>query len=191
MTTTDLPVLGITAPDDWREWLNKNAATSNGVLLKIPKKASGLPPITHDQVLDIALCYGWIDGQRNRFDDNYFIQKFTLRRPRSLWSKRNIEKVEALITAGKMLPGGMAEIDAAKADGRWEAAYDSPKNMAIPEKLARALEKNKKAKATYETLNRTNTYAIAFSINTAKKPETKQRRIEKFIAMLERGEKLY
>ena len=188
---TDLPILEIITPHDWQEWLNKNSVTSNGVLLKIPKKASGLPPITHDQVLDIALCYGWIDGQRNRFDDNYFIQKFTPRRSRSLWSKRNIEKVESLIAAGKMLPGGTAEIEAAKADGRWEAAYDSPKNMTTPEELVQALENNKKAKATYETLSRTNTYAIAFSINTAKKAETRQRRIEKFVAMLERGEKLY
>lgn len=186
-----LPVLDITQLSDWQQWLDKYAPGSHGVWLKLPKKASGLPIVTYDQVLDIALCYGWIDGQRNRFDENYFIQKFTPRRPRSLWSKRNIEKIEALTAAGKMQPSGLRKVEAAKNDGRWQAAYDSQKNMTVPNDFAQELDKYPEAKDFFETLNRSNTYAILFSIATAKKPETRQRRIQKFITMLLNKEKLY
>lgn len=189
--TDELPILSITDPATWEAWLKEHHANKTGAWLKIAKKNSGLPSVTHDQVLEVALCYGWIDGQRNGLDEHYFLQKFTPRRPRSLWSKRNIEKVEALMAAGRMQPSGLAEVEKAKTDGRWQAAYDSAKNMEMPADFLQALEQRPKAKAFFETLNKTTTYAIAFSLHTAKKAETRQRRLEKFITMLERGERIH
>src|SRR5262249_35841977 len=137
------------------------------------------------------LCYGWIDGQRKSHDDTYFLQKFTPRRPKGLWSKRNIDKVTRLIAEGRMQPSGLAEAEAAKQDGRWKAAYDSPRNMTVPEDCLKALKKNKEALAFFNTLNKANIYAIAWRLQTAKKPETRQRRFDALLAMLEREEKLH
>jgi uncharacterized protein YdeI (YjbR/CyaY-like superfamily) len=155
------------------------------------KKASGIASVTHDEALDVALCYGWIDGQRKTQDDTYFLQKFTPRRPKSLWSKRNIEKIAALTAAGKMQPSGLAEVAAAQGDGRWDAAYDSPKNMIVPEDFLKALAENPQAQIFFNTLNQANTYAIAWRLQTAKKPETRQRRFDALLAMLAKGEKLH
>lgn len=186
----DYPVVSFASADAFEKWLITNAKQA-GVWLKIAKKGSGIASVTYDEALDVALCHGWIDGLKRTYDQNYFLQKFTPRRPKSLWSKRNIDKVTALVAAGRMQPAGMAEIEAAKRDGRWDAAYDSPANMPVPDDFLRAVASNKKTQEFYNTLNKTNTYAIAFRLATAKKPETRQRRFDTLLAMLERGEKLH
>jgi uncharacterized protein YdeI (YjbR/CyaY-like superfamily) len=175
----------------WEQWLAEHHTRTAGVWIKMAKKASGIASVTHDEALDVALCYGWIDGQRNSLDDSYFLQKFTPRRPKSLWSKRNIDKIAALTAAGRMQPSGLAEVEAAKADGRWEAAYDSPKNMVVPEDFLQALAADEPARAFFDTLNQANRFAIAWRLQTAKKPETRRRRFEALLAMLARGEKLH
>ena len=186
----NMPILFFQTPKDWEDWLSKNEQ-SNGVWVKFAKKASGIQSLTYAQALEPALCYGWIDGQAKTVDETYYMQKFTPRRPKSIWSKRNIGIVERLIAEGKMRPAGQAAIDAAKADGRWDQAYDSPSNMQIPEDFQALLDAHPKAKAFYGTLNKTNTFAILWRIQTAKKPETRSARIEKLVAMLERGEKIH
>ncbi|HEX6416151.1 MAG TPA: YdeI/OmpD-associated family protein [Candidatus Saccharimonadales bacterium] len=187
----DRPVITFSDADEWRKWLESNHESAAGVWIKIAKKATGIPTVTHEQALDDALCFGWIDGQRRSYNEQYFIQKFTPRTKRSIWSKRNQEFVARLIKEGRMRPAGQREIDVAKADGRWERAYDSPKNMKVPDDFLVELKKNKKAEQFFGTLNKTNTFSIAFQLATAKRPETRIRRMEKIIAMLEREEKLY
>lgn len=185
------PTVWFETQNDWDNWLAENHPESIGVWLKIAKKGKGVTSVTYAEALDTAICYGWIDGQKQRFDDQFFLQKFTPRRPRSLWSKINREKVENLIAAGKMQPAGMAEIEAAKADGRWDAAYDSSGNMTVPKELQAALDANPTAKAFFETLNKTNRYSFCFRVQTTRNPETRKARIEKLIAMLENGEKFH
>ncbi|MFN8541788.1 MAG: YdeI/OmpD-associated family protein [Thermomicrobiales bacterium] len=189
--TKEYPNLPFASASVWEEWLAEHHAAADGVWIMVAKKASGIASVTHDEALDVALCYGWIDGQGKTFDDTYYLQKFTPRRPKSLWSKRNIEKVTALTAAGKMQPAGLAEVEAAKRDGRWDAAYDSPKNMVVPDDFMQALGENEQALAFFNTLNQANKYAIAWRLQTAKKPETRQRRFDALLAMLERGEKLH
>jgi len=147
--------------------------------------------VTHDEALDVALCYGWIYGQRKPYDNTYFLQKFTPRRPKSLWSKRNIEKVAELTAEGRMQSSGLEEVEAARRDGRWEAAYDSARNMVVPEDFLQALGENQEAQAFFSTLNKANVYAIAWRLQTAKTPETRKRRFDALLAMLARGEKLH
>lgn len=190
-TYKELPVLFFADQQQWERWLAEHYAEPSGAWLKFAKKDSGITSLSYDPALKIALCYGWIDGQTKGVDETYYLQKFTPRRSKSIWSKRNVGIVEQLIQEGKMQPSGQAAIDAAKADGRWDQAYDSSSNMTIPEDLQAALDANPKAKAFYETLNKTNTYAILWRVQTAKKPETRATRIEKLVAMLERGEKLH
>lgn len=190
-TYQDLPIQPFATLPEWHDWLAEHHGSSKGIWVKIAKKTSGITTINYDQALEEALCYGWIDGQKRSFDEKYFLQKFTPRRLKSIWSKRNIGIVDQLIKDGRMQPAGQAAIYAAKTDGRWEQAYDSPSNMTIPEDLQAALDANPKAKAFYDTLNKTNTYAILWRVQTAKKPETRAARIEKLVAMLERGEKLH
>jgi len=185
-----LPVLAFERAQDFAAWLEAHL-TDAGLWLKIAKKDSGVTTITYAQGLEVALCYGWIDGQKQAYDARYFLQKFTPRRPKSVWSKVNVQKVEALIAAGKMRSAGLAAVEAAKADGRWAAAYDSARTMTMPDDFAAALEANPKAKEFWATLNKTNTYAFLYRIQSAKKPETRAARIEKFVAMLAAGEKLY
>ena len=187
---TDLPILPFADGDEWETWLVANAA-SKGLWLKIAKKDSGIATVTYDQALEVALCHGWIDGQKRGFDGEYFLQRFTPRRPKGLWSKINIGKVERLIAEGRMRAGGQREVDAAKADGRWDAAYDGARNMETPPELAAALAKNKKARTFFETLDKTNRYAVCWRVQTAKKPETKAKRVETLVALLARGEKLH
>lgn len=159
--------------------------------VKIAKKASGIPSVTYAEALEVALCYGWIDGQRNRFDDQWFLQRFTPRRPRSNWSKVNCAKVERLMEEGRMRPPGLAEVERARADGRWAAAYDAPSTATVPDDLQRALDRNPAAAAFFATLNSQNRYAILYRIQDAKKPETRARRIEKFVAMLDEGTRIH
>lgn len=186
----DLPVLPFADDAAWETWLAANAG-SKGLWLKIAKKDSGIATVTYDQALDVALCHGWIDGQKRSFDAEYFLQRFTPRRPKGLWSKINIGKVERLIAEGRMRAGGQREVDAAKADGRWDAAYDSARNMETPPELAAALTKNRKARTFFEALDRTNRYAVCWRVQTAKKPETRAKRVETLVAMLARGEKIH
>ena len=144
--------------------------------------------MTYEEALGVALCYGWIDGQKKGFDDQYWLQKFTPRGAKSIWSKINTEKAEKLIASGEMRPAGLKAIEAAKQDGRWDAAYESQKNISVPEDFQSALEKNKKAKAFFATLNSANRYSFLFRLQTAKKAETRKKRIRQFVEMLEKGE---
>ncbi len=187
----DYPVLTFETPDQWEAWLAKHHATVPGVWLKFYKKGSNKKSIVYAEALDVALCYGWIDSQAKSLDEEAYLQKFTPRRSKSIWSKRNTEHIQRLIDEGRMKPPGLAEVEKAKADGRWQAAYDPPKRIELPAEFTNELNKNKKAKAFYETLNKTNTYAIAWRLQTAKKPETKINRMKKIIEMLERGEKFH
>ena len=189
--TPDLPVIPLQSQEEWEEWLAGNHTTANGVWLQFFKKASGKKTITHAEALDEALCYGWIDGQSKSYDDESWLQKFTPRRARSVWSKVNIQNVERLIQAGKMKPAGLQPIEAAKLDGRWERAYDSPSNATVPDDFLQELEKDNKAKAFFDTLNKANTYAIIYRLQTAKKPETRERRMRAILEMLSKGEKFH
>jgi uncharacterized protein YdeI (YjbR/CyaY-like superfamily) len=186
----DYPVLLFSDQAAWAGWLKAHHATERGVWLRIAKKASALRSVTHPEALDVALCYGWIDGQRNRCDDDSFLQKYTPRGKKSVWSKRNREHVERLIASGDMQAPGLAAIEAAKADGRWGRAYDSPASATVPEDFRAALDAHPEASAFFETLKGTNRYAILYRIQTAVKPETRARRIAEFVAMLRRGETL-
>jgi uncharacterized protein YdeI (YjbR/CyaY-like superfamily) len=190
-TPVDKPTLTFARKGAWAAWLGKHHGTSPGVWLRIAKKASGLKSISHDEALEVALCYGWIDGQAKSDGDDFWVQKFTPRGRRSLWSKRNREKALALIAAGAMRPSGLAEVERAKSDGRWDAAYEPPSRIAVPDDLQAALKKNPGAKRFFDTLNAQNRYAVLFRVHTARKAETRQRRIETFVAMLARGEKIY
>lgn len=183
----DLPVLFFEDAQAWRKWLNENHADPTGVWLKFAKKGSGITSLNYAGALDEALCYGWIDGQTKSIDEIYYLQKFTPRRAKSIWSKRNIGKVEELIAAGRMHASGGAAIEAAKADGRWERAYDSSANSVIPPDLQVEFDKHPKAAAFYETLNKTNKYAFLWRIQTAKRAETRAKHITRAIEMLEVG----
>ncbi len=190
-TKPELPIIEFASDVELVQWLEENGAISNGLWIKMTKKESGIASVNHPQALDVALCFGWIDGQRLRFDDQYFLQKFTPRRSKSPWSKINQDKVAALIAAGRMREGGLKEIERAKEDGRWEAAYESQSKMTVPEDLQVALNQNPAAQAFFDKLNSVNRYSILYRITTAKKPETRQKRLEKFITMLNEGKKIY
>ena len=191
MTSIELPTLPFASKKKWADWLAKQHDKSSGVWLKMSKKGTSIPSVTYEEALDVALCYGWIDGQKRGFDDQYWLQKFTPRGPKSIWSKINTEKAEKLIASGEMKPAGLKAIEAAKQDGRWEAAYESQKNISVPEDFQSALEKNKKAKAFFVTLNSANRYSFLFRLQTAKKAETRKKRIRQFVEMLEKGEKFH
>jgi len=172
---------------DFRRWLKKHHAGSDGIWVRIFKKDSGEKSLTYAEALDQALCYGWIDGQKKSFDAESWLQKFTPRRPKSGWSKINTQHVERLTKAGVMNPAGHEAVEAAKADGRWKVAYDSPRNASPPEDFLKELAMNKKAKAFFETLNKANVYSIVYRLQTAKKPETRARRMKLILAMLDQG----
>lgn len=187
---TDLPIQLFATQAAWEKWLRVHG-DDPGTWLKIAKKNQGVTSVTYAEALDVALCHGWIDGLKRACDEQYFLQRFTPRRPKSLWSKINIAKVEQLLAAERVSAAGLREIEAAKADGRWQAAYDSASNMEVPPELAAALAKKPKARKFFEQLDKTNRYAFCWRVQTAKKPETKQARVDKFVAMLERGEKIH
>jgi len=175
----------------WEAWLAEQHATSSGIWLKIAKKDSGVETVSYPEALDVALCYGWIDGQKDTFDDDHWLQRFTPRKPRSKWSKANRRKATELIEKGEMKPAGLREVDQARADGRWDAAYDAQSTATIPDDLQRALEKHDRAREFFSTLDSRNRYAILYRIQDAKKPETRARRIEKYVAMLKEHAKIY
>jgi len=190
-TPKELPVILFEHKKDWETWLDENHTTSGGIWLRIAKKASGLQSISYDEALEVALCYGWIDGQKKTYDETSYLQKFTPRGAKSIWSKINTEKAEKLIERGLMQPSGLKAIESAKQDGRWQAAYDSFSKASVPEDFQAELDKNPQALAFFATLNQQNRYAILFRIQTAKKPETRAKRIQQFISMLEKNEKIH
>ena len=177
--------------EELRAWLAKEHTRATGLLLRIYKKDSGVASVTYAEALDQALCFGWIDGQKLPLDAKSWIQKFTPRRSKSGWSKKNVAHVDRLIQASQMRPAGLKEVEAARADGRWAAAYDSPANATVPPEFVKGLARNIKAKQFFSTLNRANLYAIAYRLQTAKRPETRTRRIKLIIEMLARGEKFH
>ena len=191
MSMDDDPIIYAETPAKFEAWLKKNHHKVDGIWLALAKKNGTKNSVSYVEAVEIALCWGWIDGQKRKLDDDHSLQRFTPRRPRSMWSKINVDRVAALTQAGRMQPSGQAEVDKAKADGRWDRAYDPQSTMTVPDDFAKALKKNKTAAANFDALNRSNTFALLFRINDAKKPETRAARIEKFVAMLERGERLY
>lgn len=191
MATSDLPIRLFASPAEMESWLEDHHADSAGLWLKIAKKDSGLASVTYAEALELALCFGWIDSQKHGLDERHFLQRFTPRRPRGKWSRINREKAEALIAAGTMRPAGLAEVEAAKADGRWDAAYAGQRTAKVPTDLQRELGRNKAARDFFATLDSANRYAILYRLEDAKKPETRERRLRKFVGMLERGEKVH
>jgi uncharacterized protein YdeI (YjbR/CyaY-like superfamily) len=185
----DLPVVELPSQAAWEAWLEEHHADARGVWLKFAKKNTGVTTVNYAEALDVALCFGWIDGQVVRFDETYYLQRFTPRTKRSKWSKINREHVARLTEEGRMRPAGAAAVEAAKADGRWDAAYDSPSRMTVPDDLREALEARPKALAFFEQLDRQNRYAILYRTQDAKRPETRTRRIADFVDMLEHGAK--
>lgn len=188
---TELPVELFKDQKHWSAWLDKHHGKSPGLWLRLAKKGSDIPSVSYAEALEVALCHGWIDGQKKAFDESFWLQKFTPRGDRSLWSKINREKAEDLIRTGRMMPAGLAAIDRARQNGRWEAAYDSPGNATVPSDFQAELDRHPKAKAFFGTLNSANRYAILWRIQTVKKAETRARRIQQFIEMLERNEKIH
>jgi uncharacterized protein YdeI (YjbR/CyaY-like superfamily) len=186
-----LEVIAFVSQNEFHEWLDKNHADSNGIWMRIYKKGSDEPTVTYAEALDEALCYGWIDGQKKSYDDASWIQKFTPRRPRSQWSKINTGHVERLTKEGRMKPAGIDQVKLAKKDGRWDKAYSSQRDMPVPDDFLAELDKNDKAKAFFESLNKANRYAIAYRLHDAKRPETRARRMTQFLDMMAKGEKLY
>lgn len=186
-----VPIIEFKTAEAFETWLIKNHDNSNGFWLKIFKKDSRKKTISYAEALDVALCYGWIDGQKQAHDEHAWLQKFCPRRAKSIWSKRNTEHVERLISEGRMRPAGLKAVEKAKADGRWGKAYDSPSKMTIPEDFLKELSKNKKAEAFFRGLNKTNLFVIGFRLQTAKKQETREKRMRAIIEMLAKGEKLH
>lgn len=189
---TETPIESFASSMQWKEWLAMNYAISNnGIWLRIFKKDSGEATITYDEALDEALCFGWIDGQKKACDEKSWLQKFTPRRSKSIWSKRNKTRVARLIEEKRMQPSGLKEIEAAKKDGRWDKAYDSPSKMEIPADFLSMLKKDRQAYEFFKTLNRANTYAIAWRLETAKKPATRQKRMQILLEMMKNRQKLH
>lgn len=190
--TAETPILSFASPKQWNKWLAANhAGSTNGIWLRLFKKDSGEASITYEEALDEALCFGWIDGQKKGYDERSWLQKFTPRRSKSIWSKRNRTKVAKLIEEKRMQPSGLREIEAAKKDGRWDKAYDSPSQMEIPADFLTALKKNKPAYEFFKTLNKTNLFAITWRLQTAKKPETREKRMQILLNMMEKQQKLH
>jgi len=190
-SSTELPIHCFERQLDWSAWLNENHTSSPGVWLQLAKKGADALSVSYDEAVEIALCFGWIDGQKRAHSDQFWFQKFTRRSDKSLWSKINRDKALALIEAKKMRPAGLKEIERAKLDGRWDAAYDSSSKATVPSDFQSALDGNARAKAFFETLDSRNRYAVLFRIQTAKKAETRARRISQFVLMLERHEKVH
>jgi uncharacterized protein YdeI (YjbR/CyaY-like superfamily) len=177
-------------PEGFEAWLEANGEASDGVWVKMAKKHTGIPSLNWARAVEVALCFGWIDGQSRRIDDDWYLQRFTPRRPKSTWSKLNREKVQALTAAGRMRPSGLAEVERAKADGRWDAAYDSMTTASVPDDLAGALDEAGLSEV-FANLDSRNRYAILHRVQTARKPETRAKRIAKYVGMLEAGERPY
>lgn len=190
-TPAETPVVHVEDAKAWAAWLAKHHADSSGIWLRIAKKGSGVASATYAEALEAALIYGWIDGQKQSFDEESWLQRFTPRGERSIWSKINREKAEALIASGRMKPAGLAAVEQARKNGRWDAAYDRQGAATVPDDLQAALDENPKAKAFFATLNSVNRYAILFRIQTVKKAETRAKKIQQFVKMLEDGKKIH
>jgi uncharacterized protein YdeI (YjbR/CyaY-like superfamily) len=184
-------ILAFLSANEWRNWLETNYSREEGIWLKMYKKASGIPTVFYPEALDTALCFGWIDGQVKSFDSESYIQKFTPRRKRSNWSKRNIDHVQRLTSGGLMRPPGLKEVEAAKADGRWEMAYDSPSQMTVPDEFLAMLTADDGAQAFFEGLNKVNKYSIGFRIQTAKTDEKRGKVMEEIFLMMKNGRKFH
>jgi uncharacterized protein YdeI (YjbR/CyaY-like superfamily) len=187
----DLPKIPFASAAEWEQWLEANHAESDGVWIKMAKKGAGIESVHYPEVLESALCFGWIDGRREALDAQYFLQRFTPRRARSRWSRINRDKAERLIADGRIRPAGLAEVQRARADGRWEAAYEGQKRITVPEDLQRELDARPDAKAFFAQLSSQNRYAILYRLHDAKRPQTRARRLAQFVAMLEAGETLH
>jgi uncharacterized protein YdeI (YjbR/CyaY-like superfamily) len=189
VTGDDLPVELFPSQANWEAWLEQHHASVPGVWVKFAKKGSGVQSVSYGDAVESALCFGWIDGQMKSLDERFYLQRFTPRRRRSSWSKVNVEKATALVEAGRMRPAGLAEIERAKADGRWDAAYEPPSKITVPEDLERALDANPKARAAFDALDSQNRYLILYRVHGAKRPETRARRIAQFVEQLAEGRK--
>ena len=187
----EIPIFFFPSAKRWEEWLSKNHGRPQGVWLRFFKKSSGIATMTYDQALEAALCYGWIDGQAKRYDDDSYLQRFTPRQQHSGWSKRNTAIAERLIKERRMRPPGQRAIEAAKADGRWERAYDSPANARPPSDFLKALGRHPKAKAFFARLEKRNSYAIIYRLQTARTEDVRKKRMKEIIAMLEKGKKFH
>ena len=190
-STTPLPIQHFERQKDWADWLNENHGSSLGLWLKIAKKSADLQSISYDEAIEVALCFGWIDGQKQAHDEQFWLQKFTRRSDKSVWSKINRDKALALIKVEKMKPAGLQEVERAKSDGRWDAAYDSASKATVSSDFQSALDRNTRAKDFFETLDSRNRYALLFRIQTAKKAETRAKKIAQFVQMLEQHEKVH
>ncbi|TCM91083.1 uncharacterized protein YdeI (YjbR/CyaY-like superfamily) [Paenibacillus sp. BK033] len=191
MSTNELPILHFPDQPAFERWLAEQYDQSSGIWLQISKKNAASPSVTYHEALDVALCYGWIDSHKRKHDEESWIQRFSPRGPKSIWSQINKDKAEALLAAGKMQPSGLKAIEIAKQNGLWDKAYESQSNAAIPEDFALELARSEKAQQFFETLDKQNRYAILFRIHNAKKQETRVKKIRQFIEMLEKGEKIY
>jgi len=189
--TADLPIISFICSTDFENWLELNHNNSNGIWLQFYKKNSGTTSINYKEALDVALCYGWIDGQLKKMDENSYLQRFTHRRPKSLWSIRNIENVDRLVEIGRMKPTGLKEAEAAKADGRWDRAYETAGRMILPDDFMQELSTNTKAQTFFDSLNRTNKYTIYWRLQTAKNTEIRVKRMKAILDMLEKGQKFH
>lgn len=190
-TSSEKEIRLFAKPSDWEAWLAANHGSSQGVWLRLGKKGSGTRSVTHAEALEVALCYGWIDGQKLGESAQAWLQRFLPRSARSIWSRINREKAQALIATGRMQAAGHAAIDVAKKNGNWDAAYESPKAAAVPPDFQAALDANPQAREFFDALDRANRYAILFRIQTVKKPETRARKIQEFIHMLKRRERIH
>lgn len=191
MGMDDDPIMYFETPAKFEAWLKKNHAKIDGIWLAIAKKNGNAESVSYVEAVEIALCWGWIDGQKRKLDENHSLQRFTPRRPRGPWSQINVDRIAALTKAKRMQPSGIAVVERAKADGRWARAYGGQATATIPDDLAAALKKNKAAAAFFETITKTNRYAILYRVNDARKPETRALRIEKFVAMLAEGKTIH
>jgi uncharacterized protein YdeI (YjbR/CyaY-like superfamily) len=187
----DLPVILFASAAELEAWLEVEHAESEGLWLKIARKDSGVESVSYAEAVELGLCFGWIDGQARRFDDRHYLQRYTPRRARSKWSRLNREKVEALAAAGRMRPSGLAAVEAARADGRWDAAYEPASTAEVPPDLQRELKRDQAARAGFEALDGANRYAVIYRLNDAKRPETRERRLRKFLEMLRNGETIH
>jgi uncharacterized protein YdeI (YjbR/CyaY-like superfamily) len=186
-----LPTIAFRSPEAWERWLEDNHRASDGVWIKMAKKQTGVQSVRYPEVLECALCFGWIDGRREALDERHFLQRFTPRRPRSRWSRINRDAAERLIGEGRMRAAGLAEVQRARADGRWEVAYESQRSIAVPEDLQRELDARPSARTFFAELSSQNRYAILYRLQDAKRPQTRARRLVKFVAMLEAQETIH
>jgi uncharacterized protein YdeI (YjbR/CyaY-like superfamily) len=191
MPRDELPVMAFDSAEALDGWLAGHHAASRGIWLKIAKKGSGLPSVSYEDAIAVALCYGWIDGQKGRLDDEYWLQRLTPRKPGGRWSKINRGKAEELISSGRMKAAGLREVEQAKADGRWDAAYDGQRTIEMPPDLAAALDANERARTFFATISSVNRYAILYRVGDAKRPETRAKRIAKYVAMLEEHQTIH